>query len=86
MQKGYLVCKSAFEKIQEFTVDKKSLEESKEKDKPAESRAKPKDDKNSVKVIRCPLTGDIIEKSKVRKVFFCWDCGFNGQLLYEYIF
>ena len=31
----------------------------------------PKEDGNTIKVIKCPLTGDYIEKSKIRKTFFC---------------
>ena len=73
MPRGYLVSKSALDKLPEFEVDQKVLDEqnnSKEKDKNFSQLAK-KDDKTAVKVLKCPFTGNLIEKSKVRKVFFC---------------
>jgi len=74
MPKGYLVSKSALEKLPEFEVDQKVLDEqnnTKEKDKNFSVLNK-KDDKAPVKVFKCPFTGILVEKTKVRKVFFCW--------------
>ena len=70
MQRGYLVSKSAFEKLVEFEVDQKTLDEQndkKEKDKSFNMLKK----EEKIKVIKCPLTGHLVEKAKVRKVFFC---------------
>ena len=72
MPKGYLVSKSALDKLPEFEVDQKVLDEqnnTKEKDK--NFNLNKKDDKSQIKVLKCPFTGLLIEKSKVRKVFFC---------------
>lgn len=72
MQRGYLVSKSALEKLTEFEVDQKVLDEQNNKDKDKNfSVLSKKDDKGAIKVFKCPLTGNLVEKSKVRKVFFC---------------
>ena len=72
MQKGYLVSKSALDKLPEFEVDQKVLDEQNQKDKDKNFNVLgKKDDKTAVKVFKCPLTGNLVEKSKVRKVFFC---------------
>ena len=53
MLKGYLVCKSQYEMLEEVTVENKDSPETK------------------VKCVRCPLTKKTVEKSKIRKVYFC---------------
>jgi len=60
------------ETLEEFTVDPKELENSEKEPTPFSltSRSNP-DDKNKKKVFKCPLTGDLVEVSKVRKVYFC---------------
>ena len=72
MPRGYLVSKSALDKLPEIEIDQKVLDEQnklKDKDKNFSVLSK-KDDKAQVKVFKCPFTGTFIEKSKVRKVFF----------------
>ena len=77
MKKGYLVCKSAYDSLEELNITKKQLEEQNKKDDTkgdpfSLTGSRPKEeDGNTIKVIKCPLTGDYIEKSKVRKTFFC---------------
>lgn len=81
MNKGYLICKSSLDKIEELVYEKKVFEEITKKDISAKERnslinnqVNSKDEKNSVKAIKCPFTGELIEKSKIRKVFFFWKC------------
>lgn len=48
------------------------LDEQNNKDKEKNfSMLSKKEDKSAIKVFKCPLTGNFVEKSKVRKVFFC---------------
>jgi hypothetical protein len=57
MLKGYLVCKSYYENLEEMTIDNKDGTENK--------------DETKIKCIKCPLTKKPVEKSKIRKVYFC---------------
>ncbi len=77
MNKGYLICKSALDKIVELVYEKKVFEEITKKDLSSKERnllinnqTNSKDEKNIVKIIRCPFTGELVDKSKIRKVFF----------------
>ena len=60
MLKGYLICKSYYESLEEITVDNK--------DGFITSGSK---DETKIKCIKCPLTKKPVEKSKIRKVYFC---------------
>lgn len=61
-----------FDTIKQFTLDPKDQDASMKDTTPFSltSRSNP-DDKNKKKVFKCPLTGDIVESSNVRKVYFC---------------
>ena len=67
MNKGYLVCKSTLDSLEEKTVERKTLESHKEEGFPLST----KEEKGDVVVIRCPLTNNLVEKKKVRKIYFC---------------
>jgi hypothetical protein len=69
MNKGYLICRSVYENIPEMIVDPKEIENYVKKDDPFNLIAK--DNEVGIKVFKCPLTGQLVEKSKVRKVYFC---------------
>jgi len=58
MLKGYLICKSYYESLEEIIVDNKDGFVS-------------KNEETKIKCIKCPLTKKPVEKSKVRKVYFC---------------
>ena len=60
MTKGYLICKSVFESLEDTMVESK--------DQPFLMSDAPQ---TKVKMFKCPLTGDMVEKQKVRKVYFC---------------
>ena len=57
MLKGYLVCKSFYESLEEVTIDNKD-----------EFNL---NDETKITCIKCPLTKKPVEKSKIRKVYFC---------------
>lgn len=70
MTKGYLICKSVYDTLEDFVVDKKALDAQSKKEKEQKTDpfsltalSKPKDEKDGVKVFRCPLTNDLVEKS-----------------------
>ena len=71
MPNGYLISKSALDKIPEFEVDQKVLDDQNNVKEKNFSVLSKKDDKAPVKVFKCPFTGILVEKAKVRKVFFC---------------
>lgn len=56
MQSGYLICKSAFDSLPEVQVEQ-----------PENGFL----EQEKVRCFRCPLTGDLVEKSKTRRVYFC---------------
>ena len=68
MNKGFLICKSVFDSLEESVVDQKTLDS---------YRTNPDQiiiDRNEaaeIKVVKCPMTGDLLEKTKIRKVFIC---------------
>ena len=70
MTKGYRVCKSTYESLEEKTVDRKFLESQKEEGFSL-TPTKTKEDKDGVVVFRCPLTNNFVEKKHVRKIYFC---------------
>ena len=61
MFKGYLICKSYYESLEEIIVENKD----------GFSSITAKDDETKIKCIKCPLTKKPVEKSKIRKVYFC---------------
>lgn len=65
MNKGYLICKSALDDIEEFQMEQSALDSWKEGEQVK------KVEEGGVTVIKCPLTGTLIQKSKIRKVYFC---------------
>ena len=77
--KGFLICKSEYEKIQDQYVTQKSAKEHNDRQSSKKLMEgekdifslTTKDEKESIKVIKCPLTGDFVEKSKTRRVYFC---------------
>ena len=72
MKKGYLICKSAFDAIKEDKMTQKAMDEANNiKDSANDDVVKMfGNGKDIVTAIKCPLTGDMIDKSKVRKVYF----------------
>jgi hypothetical protein len=62
MIKGYLICKSLYDGLEEFLVDNM--------DAFALNSSNNKED-TKIKCVKCPLTKKPIEKSKIRKVYFC---------------
>ena len=57
MQKGYLVCKSVFDALEENNIDPKSLEKEQKTIDLAQI------DESGLKLVRCPLTGNLFKKS-----------------------
>lgn len=60
MNKGYLICKKVYDELETTTVDRTKTICFKE------SRGD-----EMVTAVKCPLTGDFIELSDLRKVYFC---------------
>jgi hypothetical protein len=71
INKGYLISKSTLESLEEFSADPKDLDTRKSDPTPFSLTARTSDAKNKKCVFKCPLTGDLVEVSKVRKVYFC---------------
>ena len=59
--KGYLVCKSYYDDHEEVIVENKDVTASSGVNK----------EETKIKCIKCPLTKKTVEKSKIRKVYFC---------------
>ena len=57
MNKGYLICKEVYEGLEEFEVERKIIDPS-NKDTLLLG-----DNNEKVKAIKCPLTGEYVEKS-----------------------
>ena len=64
MNKGYLICKEVYETLEDIEIERKVIYTQNKEQNETNPNEK-------VKAIKCPLTGEYIEKIKIRKVYFC---------------
>lgn len=71
MSTGYLLSKSKLDSLEEQKVPTSKLDQ-KNKDSTEEFRRMFNDERvdEEVVAIKCPVSGDLIDKTKVRKVYF----------------
>ena len=63
MEQGYLVCKSCFDALPEIKIPEERGDDF--------AQMFAADAGGTVAAIACPITGNSVAKSKVRKVYFC---------------
>lgn len=58
MNQGYLICHQVYKDLEVEQIEAKALNEK-------------SDSNDKVNAVKCPMTGNYVELSKIRKVFFC---------------